>query len=195
MNKAVYAPAPLRITVYSDGSRTSQGAGYWFVVYYGSIPITQGYRSAGSRTEVYDAEIMGAAEGLRAAINLSCASYSTGLVILLDNLAAASLLADGRPMPHRRELTDLFQNLTTQWEYTPYILSTPRTPVEVRWVPGHSGIVGNETADELAKKGAALDGSYIPPPPHPTSDVKRSNRRAQQHAQRTPETHPSHTRT
>ena len=30
-------------------------------------------------------------------------------------------------------------------------------------MPGHSGIAGNETADELAKRGAALDGSHIPP--------------------------------
>lgn len=165
INMAAYAPAPLRLTVYSDGSRTSQGAGYGFVVYYGSIPITQGYGSAGSQTEVYDAEIMGAVEGLQAAVNLPCASYSTGLVILLDNLAAASLLADGRPAPHRRKLTDLFQKLTIQWKSDPYILSTPRTPVEVRWMPGHSGIAGNETADELAKKGAALDGSHVPPSP------------------------------
>ncbi|KAJ6093851.1 hypothetical protein N7499_003182 [Penicillium canescens] len=164
-NKAAYAPAPLRLTVYSDGSRTGQGAGYGFVVYYGSIPITQGYGPAGSQSEVYDAEIMGAVEGLQAAVNLPCASYSTGLVVLLDNLAAASLLADGRPAPHRRKLTDLFQKLTTQWESAPYILSTPRTPVEVRWMPGHSGIAGNETADELAKRGAALDGSHIPPSP------------------------------
>jgi ribonuclease HI len=162
-NTAAYAPAPLRLTVYSDGSRTSQGAGYGFVVYYGSIPVTQGYGSAGSQTEVYDAEIMGAVEGLQAAVNLPCASYSTGLVILLDNLAVASLLADGRPVPHRRKLTDLFQKLTTQWKSAAYILSTPRTPVEVRWMPGHSGIAGNEIADELAKKGAALDGSHIPP--------------------------------
>lgn len=164
-NEAAYAPAPLRITVYSDGSRTGQGAGYGFVVYYGYIPITQGYGSAGSRTEVYDAEIMGAVEGLRAAVNLPCASYSTGLVILLDNLAAASLLADRKPAPHRRGLTELFQQLATQWDSSPYILNIPRTPVEVRWVPGHSGIAGNETADELAKKGAALDGSHILPFP------------------------------
>lgn len=29
-------------------------------------------------------------------------------------------------------------------------------------MPGHSGITGNVIADELVKKGAALDGSYIP---------------------------------
>ncbi|KAJ5385666.1 hypothetical protein N7509_008207 [Penicillium cosmopolitanum] len=137
-NKAVYSLAPLRLTVYSDG-----------------LP--------GSQTEVYDAELMGAVEGLQAAVNLPCVSYSAGLVIFLDNLAVASLLADGRPALHRRKLTNLFQKLTTQWKSAPYILSTPRTPVEVRWMPGHSGIAGNETADELAKRGAALDGSYIPP--------------------------------
>jgi ribonuclease HI len=155
---------PLQMTVYSDGSRTDQGAGYGFIVYYGPTLVTQGFGSAGLRTEVYDAEIMGAVEGLRAAVNLPCASYSSGLVILLDNLAAASLLADGRPAPHKRELTDSFQRLSAQWDSTPCILGS-HTPVEVRWVPGHSGIAGNEAADKLAKKGAALDGSHIPPSP------------------------------
>lgn len=51
-----HAPAPLRKTVFSDGSRTSQGAGYGFGVYYGHIPVTQRYGSAGPRTEVYDDE-------------------------------------------------------------------------------------------------------------------------------------------
>jgi hypothetical protein len=62
---------------------------------------------------VYDAELMAAVEGLRAAVNLPCTSYITRVTILLDNLAAARLLADGRPAPHRRGLTDTFQQLCT----------------------------------------------------------------------------------
>jgi ribonuclease HI len=113
--------------------------------------------------EVYDAEIMGAVEGLKAALAAPCAAFSTGIVILLDNLAAVSLLTDGRPAPHRGELTDTFKQLSLQWSMMQGPL--PRTPVRVRWVPGHSGITGNEEADMLAKKGAVLDGSHIPSSP------------------------------
>jgi hypothetical protein len=67
-----YSPAPLQISVYSDGSQTGQGAGYRYVVYYGPILITQGFGPAGPKTEVYDAELMGAVEGLRATMNQSC---------------------------------------------------------------------------------------------------------------------------
>jgi hypothetical protein len=50
-----YSPAPLQISVYSDGSRTGQGAGYGYAVYFGPILVTKGHGPAGPRTEVYDA--------------------------------------------------------------------------------------------------------------------------------------------
>nr|ABC24970.1 reverse transcriptase [Monascus pilosus] len=157
--------SPLAISVYSDGSHTGQGAGYGYAIYYGSILVTQGQGPAGPRTEVYDAEIMGAVEGLRAAVGLPCTAYANQLNLFLDNLAAASLLADGRPAPHRRHLTDTFHQLSKQWLSLPYILASPRRPVRVSWVPGHTGIAGNELADRLAKQGAAMEGSHIPPSP------------------------------
>jgi hypothetical protein len=64
-----YSPALLQISVYSDGSQTGQGADYDYVVYYGPILITQGFGPADPKTEVYDAELMGAVEGLQAVIN------------------------------------------------------------------------------------------------------------------------------
>lgn len=160
-----YKPSSLRISVYSDGSQTGQGAGYGYAIYFGPILITQGRGPAGPHTEVHDAELMGAVEGLRAALDLPCTRYSTGINILLDNVAAASLLADGRPAPHRRELTDTFHQLQRQWQEIPSLLSLPSRPVNIRWIPGHSGIAGNELADKLAKRGAELDGSDIPPSP------------------------------
>lgn len=156
---------PLGITVYSNGSYTGQGAGYGYAIYYGPTLVTQGLDPAGPQTEVYDAEIMGAVEGLQATINLPCANYADQLNILLDNLAAGNLLAASRPAPHRHQLTDSFHQLSVQWDNLPSLLSTPHRPVEVHWIPGNTGVAGNELADKLAKQRAAMDGSHIPPSP------------------------------
>ena len=34
--------------------------------------------------------------------------------------------------------------------------------VNIIWVPGHSGIIGNERSDELAKQGAPTSTQFIP---------------------------------
>ena len=51
--------------------------------------------------------------------------------------------------------------------------------VNVTWVPGHSGIIGNERADELAKQGALTSTELIPEPlvGIPPSIVKREIKR------------------
>jgi hypothetical protein len=78
------------------------------------------------------AEIMGAVEGLRAALGQPCVGYSTQLVILLDNLAAASLLACYRPTLHRHGLSESFSQLAAQWMESPLILTMQQKPLQVR---------------------------------------------------------------
>jgi hypothetical protein len=54
---------------------------------------------------------MGTVERLQATMNQPCIQYATRLTILLDNLAAASLLADNRPAPYKYGFTNIFQQL------------------------------------------------------------------------------------
>jgi hypothetical protein len=63
-----YSPAPLQILVYLDSLQTSQGVEYGYAVYFGPILVSKGHGPAGPRTEVYNAEIMGAVEGLYTAL-------------------------------------------------------------------------------------------------------------------------------
>ena len=142
------------IQVYSDGSRVNNSSGYGYLVKQGRVVVTEGKGAAGRRTEVYDAEIMGAAAGLEAAVNSPAANLASGITVWLDNHAAASLLADGRTAPSRPIESELFRSLKRQWEATPGLLS--KDSVKVRWLPGHADIEGNERADQLAKEGATL---------------------------------------
>ncbi|KAI0993871.1 hypothetical protein K3495_g14313, partial [Podosphaera aphanis] len=71
--------------------------------------------------EAYDAEILGAQKALEAAIRVA---GTNPIKVLLDNSEAAQAL---RSDCQRHQA------------------------VEIRWIPGHSGIVGNEKADKMAK--------------------------------------------
>jgi hypothetical protein len=63
-----HTPALLQISVYLDGLHINQNTGYGYAIYFGPILVSKGLGPAGLRTEVYDAEIMGAVEGLCAAL-------------------------------------------------------------------------------------------------------------------------------
>ena len=92
--------------------------------------------------EVFDAEIEGATRGLQAALLTAADNpdLTDRFIVLVDNQAAVRALSSGvsSSSSHRARL---FRSMT---KLSPF-------PVEVRWVPGHKGIPGNERADRLAK--------------------------------------------
>jgi hypothetical protein len=60
---------------------------------------------------------------------------------------------------------DTFQQLSIQWKEALSLLNLLYKLLEVRWILGHSGVVGNKLTDQLAKQGAPINSSHIPPSP------------------------------
>ncbi|KAM6508463.1 hypothetical protein FALCPG4_19002 [Fusarium falciforme] len=134
---------PLTLVVYSDGSLSSDGAAsYGYTIHQNSLPILDGSGRLGP-AEVFDAEATGALEGLKAALHLQ-ESATRDIFICLDNLAAATCLR-GTPSDSSQEVFLEFQSLVASHGAT-----------QVRWVPGHTKIPGNEQADKLAKAASSL---------------------------------------
>ncbi|OBS20651.1 hypothetical protein FPOA_06995 [Fusarium poae] len=134
---------PLTIIVYSDGSLSSEGAAsYGFTIHQDNLPILDGSGRLGP-AEVFDAEATGALEGLKAALNLR-ESVTRNIIICLDNLAAATCLR-GTPSDSSQDVFLEFQALAASHGST-----------QVRWIPGHTDIPGNERADKLAKAASSF---------------------------------------
>jgi ribonuclease HI len=134
---------PLTLVVYSDGSLSPQGAAsYGFTIHQGNFPVLDGSGRLGP-AEVFDAEAAGALEGLRAALTLED-SATQDIIVCLDNLAAATCLR-GTPSDSSQDVFLEFQALAASHRAT-----------QVRWVPGHTDIPGNERADKLAKAASLL---------------------------------------
>ncbi|EXU95101.1 reverse transcriptase domain protein [Metarhizium robertsii] len=98
------------------------------------------------------APLVGALEGLRAAVKIPDASDNP-IVVCLDNLAAATCL--------RGTASDSSQSAFVKFQE----ITAAHGSIHVRWIPGHTDIPGNEQADSLANAGCALPE---PPDAKPT---------------------------
>ena len=86
--------------------------------------------------EIYDAEILGAQRAFIAAILVA---GSKPIKVLLESSEAVQALRSGRSRS--------FQGKVDKFVFD----SRNHQSVEIRWIPGHSGMAGNERADKLAK--------------------------------------------
>lgn len=111
----------------------------------------------GRNVEVYDAEIIGAVSGLRAACSHLMARFAKNVTVCLDNEEAAIRLHAGCATPSSSTRILEFQSLRRTWLERPKAITTYEGSVLVRWIPGHQGIVGNERADTLAKLACSLE--------------------------------------
>ncbi|KAK5996418.1 putative RNA-directed DNA polymerase from transposon BS-like protein [Cladobotryum mycophilum] len=128
------------LIVYSDGSQLQDSATGWgFVILRDSQLLQNGHGRLGL-AEVYDGEIRGALEGLRAAAQIQNGEKIT---VCIDSTAALTSLM-GTPSDSSQAEALAFQELATELR------------ASLRWCPGYMGIPGNEMVDEQAKLGASL---------------------------------------
>ncbi|KDN66318.1 hypothetical protein CSUB01_12327 [Colletotrichum sublineola] len=158
------------ITVYSDGSQQKPDeTGFGYAIYRGDTLIHQGRRRL-PRAEVYDAEAEGARAGLKSALR-HVEGETDGITVCLDNSAVIYGL-DGTPVTSSQEAFRDFIDAA----------SGCGIPVNVRWVPGHIGVPGNELADLLAKEGTQMMPADLRTRTPTYSHVKRGMRGRQRHA-------------
>ncbi|KAM3487992.1 hypothetical protein MY3957_008722 [Beauveria namnaoensis] len=137
------AGRPAGYVVFSDGSKTdTDTAGYGFAVFHHGQLLDWGSGQLGQR-EVFDAEIHGALAGLKAAMQQN--SRLEPITVCMDNRSVIDCIgttaADSSQACFRE-----FQKIGDRH---PHLIS-------IKWSPGHTGIFGNELADQLAKHGATL---------------------------------------
>ncbi|KAJ4445420.1 hypothetical protein ANN_07225 [Periplaneta americana] len=125
--------------LYTDGSLISreQGAGAGVTCCLFSL-----YRSLGYGTTSFDGEIIAISESLR---NLLChINKFRNAVILSDSKAAIlSIVSKHTPSSQTAEITKMLSQLISL-----------NKRIVFQWIPSHCGILGNENADALAKKGS-----------------------------------------
>ncbi|KAM3472253.1 hypothetical protein MY5147_005381 [Beauveria neobassiana] len=140
----------MRLVVYSEGSKTEQDtAGFGYAVYRQQQIIAQGCGQIG-KGEVFDAEIRGAVEGLRAAIAHQRPKES--ITVCIDNTSVIDCI--GTTAPPSSQMA--FRTFQKTGDAHPGMF-------RVRWSPGYTGIEGNELADQLAKEGAKMPvGDNLP---------------------------------
>ncbi|KAJ3499128.1 hypothetical protein NLG97_g581 [Lecanicillium saksenae] len=137
------AGRPAGYVVFSDGSKTDKDTtGYGFAVFHHGQLLDWGSGQLGRR-EVFDAEIHGALAGLNAAMQRN--SRLEPITVCMDNTSVIDCIGATAAVSSQA----CFREFQKIGDKHPYLIS-------VKWSPGHTGIFGNELADQLAKHGATL---------------------------------------
>ncbi|RAL60867.1 hypothetical protein DID88_010191 [Monilinia fructigena] len=135
---------PNTITIFSDGSESyddmGKHVGYGYAIYQGQTLAATGKGAINTLSHVFDAEAIGALKGLQKALTLP-SDADTERWLCIDSTSVIWC--------KRANASD-----TSQWAFLESHRLIDRHAVNIRWSPGHQGIIGNEAADELADAGA-----------------------------------------
>lgn len=149
------------LIIYSDGSlryvRGIRFTGAGVVGFRGGTAQFQTQFTLGSTAEVYDAEMEGlakAAEMVRTWFHEQGPEHGIRQIwFFADNTGALQRIYKGTP-GYDQECSSCFRS-AAHHILDPY----PDLSINVKWVPGHHNISGNNIADKLAKKGSADEPS------------------------------------
>lgn len=155
------------IVLFTDGSKSNSGCvGFGFVIFQMGRQVCKGSRQLGKLNEIYDAEVHAVLYGIKTVIDLPTARFANDLWILLDNYSVVSGLTRNTTPKSSQVIFAEITEAVKLWKSRKRLPHTRTGMVRIHWIPGHSGIKGNEIADREAKKATSTL--------NPVLDCKRS---------------------
>ena len=130
------------ISCFTDGSKFGESSGYGYIIRGANI-MQKCYYNPGNLTTVYQAELIAIQEA--AFTMLVQEVRGKTITFYVDNQAAIKTL--GNYQIRSKVAAESKRMVNKLAEYN---------EVKITWIPGHSGHMGNEVADRLAKRGTVM---------------------------------------
>ena len=134
-------------SIYTDGSKTDLGTGAGWAIFYDTTLITRGHRKLANHSTVYEAEMTAITLAIDDFLSINFEPESPKqIAIYVDNQAAIKSITSIKLKGKLK--IDTVRKIS-------YLREVTGANVALNWVKGHSDNIGNEMADEEAKKGCS----------------------------------------